>query len=625
MGIKKGGGGFGGGIIVAVGLAAAAIGAIPKEVWILLGVALVVWGALHFFGKSANSDSGSSMNDRTNDDRRGTAHRPSFESSPRIPVGDRLVEIKLQGGREPEYLISASAPTVRATARWVMPGETVTVNGFELPGGMLYMGGGLRSPAGTTEPSLIDSALGIAARPVDTSTRLMEYWPFYSRISDEARRAYLQWLAGGRRDPNADAGYVFLFFYGLERRLLIDAGNSPEIAGEYGVIRAEIARLLDVYGSNNSFRRYANELIGLCDVVFGNGEFDAASSPPRVPRSYELPFAIKVGLAEFASRKTPLPANWALAWALADAVFPLRTPTSRCPEEFANVFMSKYRERYDAGLVLPTPRTRLKVVYRPASPGLSYEKAFASLPDVTVSTKLVGEMRSLIDEATAAITPYSRFLGRNPLMAGSIDALLHLPAPFWPEKNRAELADLRESVGHGVLAMSLAELSGRFKSAGALNKDKLSGLASAMSAAHIGMEPDVLSGAKVPKAEEKVVLFAVEPGEGEVQASPAYRAAAVTVGLAVAVASADGEAAGQELTFISRQIDAWEHLSASHRKRLKANLRLILDAPPKLASFKKTLEALDAKAKRALAHYLAALAQVDAVVSPAEVKFLEKV
>ena len=50
----------------------------------------------------------------------------------------------------------------------------------------------------------------------------MTYWPSYSEISSAARTAYVDWLASGRR-PGAHIGYVFLFFYGIERRVLVDA------------------------------------------------------------------------------------------------------------------------------------------------------------------------------------------------------------------------------------------------------------------------------------------------------------------------------------------------------------------------------------------------------------------
>jgi len=54
----------------------------------------------------------------------------------------------------------------------------------------------------------------------------MDYWPSYCEVSPRARAAYLRWLEDGRRDESTYIGYVFLFFYGLERRLLGDLGGN---------------------------------------------------------------------------------------------------------------------------------------------------------------------------------------------------------------------------------------------------------------------------------------------------------------------------------------------------------------------------------------------------------------
>lgn len=74
----------------------------------------------------------------------------------------------------------------------------------------------------------------------------------------------------------------------------------------------------------------------------------------------------------------------------------------------------------------------------------------------------------------------------------------------------------------------------------------------------------------------------------------------------------------------TRHIDSWSHLSAAHRKRLKAHLRLGIDQPVTLAGLKKKLEPLASDARRSIVRFLAHLTQADGVVSPAEVKFLER-
>jgi hypothetical protein len=93
------------------------------------------------------------------------------------------------------------------------------------------------------EPSLIWTRL-----PVKKNSDLEErpmYYPAYSRLSPEHRYQYLSWLADVTRPTNLS--YVFLYFYGLERHLLI--GNFD------GAVK-EILRLLK-YHDKSSFRAYA--------------------------------------------------------------------------------------------------------------------------------------------------------------------------------------------------------------------------------------------------------------------------------------------------------------------------------------------------------------------------------
>ena len=72
----------------------------------------------------------------------------------------------------------------------------------------------------------------------------MSYWPSYSDIDPGCRATYLEWLANGRRDPDIDIGYVFLFFYGLERRVFFDAQHSSTARSEIPKLLNEVEELL---------------------------------------------------------------------------------------------------------------------------------------------------------------------------------------------------------------------------------------------------------------------------------------------------------------------------------------------------------------------------------------------
>jgi len=94
-----------------------------------------------------------------------------------------------------------------------------------------------------SEPSLIWTKL-----PIKQNSWLEEkamYWPAYSQFTPEHRYQYLKWLTNIEQPTNLS--YVFLYFYGLERHLLI---------GEYDKAVDEILRLLKAH-KKPSFRSYA--------------------------------------------------------------------------------------------------------------------------------------------------------------------------------------------------------------------------------------------------------------------------------------------------------------------------------------------------------------------------------
>jgi tellurite resistance protein len=511
--------------------------------------------------------------------------------------------------------------------RWLSAGEAIEVAGEKISGGLIYVGEDRNSRYGSSEPSLINPKLKVARGIVDIAERLTSYWPSYDNITPEARRAYLQWLSSGRKAPHANIGYVFLFFYGLERRAFVDAKTNQAAAAEIPSIIAEVERLLSIYDENHSFNTYASRFV---DFLRQGQVLDRRyQKAPPAPLSYgyEMPIELRIGLGQSAADKQPMPADWALAWVLSDHNIVKRTPVTRCKEAFAQLFCMRYEERYGVGMVLPQNKTRLRLQYNTASAGLPPQEldGLSGIPDVTATSAARKKLQQLVDECTVQLEPYSRYLGRNPGTPDALEGLLQLPVNLWPPTARTALDELKQRIGDGMVVMSFGELAGRLQSAGSLSRDKVLTLARALESLHIGIEPDVLAGSRTPKAEDNVALFATQAEDGDLRSSPAYNAASVTLDLACAVAAADGDTSPQEIMLLSQHIDSWSHLSGAHRKRLKAHLRLQLNQPPTLQSLKKKLEPLAEPAKRVVAAFLAHLAQVDGEVSPAEVKLLERV
>ena len=646
------------GAMVLCALVIGGLASVPKGVWVFLGGALIVgiggWLVIKAFSKpsvmssattmrppqggtrSSSSDLGISTGLTFSLDEVSPLNEPSapaqVSASPRQVSAKRddsgFFTVTLEATERSSHRIpSAPANLNSANVRWLSAGESIEVAGENIPIGLIYVGEDKNRRNGPSEPSLINPKLKVARGIVDISERLTPYWPSYDSISPEARRAYLQWLSSGRKAPHANIGYVFLFFYGLERRVFVDAKTDQAAAGDIPIIIAEVERLLSIYGKNNSFNNYASRFVDFLRQGQILARRYQKAPPAPLPYGYEMPVELRIGLGQLAADKQPMPADWALAWVLSDHNVGKRTPVTRCKEAFAQLFCMRYEERYGAGMVLPQNKTRLRLQYNTASAGLPPQEldGLSGIPDVTATSAARKKLQQLVDECTVQLEPYSRYLGRNPDTPDALEGLLQLPVNLWPPTARTALAELKQRIGDGMVVMSFGELAGRLQSAGSLSREKVLTLARALEFLHIGIEPDVLTGSRTPKSEDNVALFATQADDGDLRSSPAYSAASVTLDLACAVAAADGDTSPQEIMLLSQHIDSWSHLSGAHRKRLKAHLRLQLNQPPTLQSLKKKLEPLAEPAKRVVAAFLAHLAQVDGEVSPAEVKLLERV
>lgn len=116
------------------------------------------------------------------------------------------------------------------------------------------------------EPSLIWTKLPI--KPNNDLFQDAMYWPSYSSFSPEARFQYLQWLRDITRPTNLS--YVFLYFYGLERHLLV---------GEYDAAVDEIARLLKAH-PKKSFIQYASQSLIIASL--GKNRLDIIDRIPSL-------------------------------------------------------------------------------------------------------------------------------------------------------------------------------------------------------------------------------------------------------------------------------------------------------------------------------------------------------
>ncbi|KAB8183918.1 hypothetical protein FH608_048670 [Nonomuraea phyllanthi] len=512
---------------------------------------------------------------------------------------------------------------------WLPPGRGVTIAGYNIVGGLLYVGAQLAAPSQyTVDPALINPTLPVDLRQPDWGGQGLDYWPSYSDIPPQARAAYLAWLADGRRFPQAPIGYVFLYFYGLERRVLYDLQRDRSTAAfELPIIHQEVRRLLAIYGGHKAFKRYVGQFEQVLDMFTA----EPSAKAPAPTRDYPPPLRLRAGLGAFAAQGVPVPADWALTWIRSHPEYYPRTPATRCAAEFDRLFLQRYAARYGKGLIVRPGRKNVTLDYRPASAGFRgvAELTLPGIPDVLGYAAPTRKLVALADECTADLEAYSRYLGRVPDGQRSVQAQALLPVELVNLSGGGAgqaIAWARHRLDARELAVvPVAEFSAFISSpqvAKPAKKDVVA-MAQVLGRVGVGIEPDPRLGGAVLTS-GSMVLFAAPDGP-TAAASDAYQAATLLLHLAAAVSAADGDFDGTEQRHLSDHLERALHLTADERRRLHAHLRWLTVTSVKLTGLTRRIAGIDAGQRQYVAEFLTAVAGADGRISPDEIKTLTKI
>jgi len=532
------------------------------------------------------------------------------------------IKINIDEAEPPE--LPAPSPA-RIQECWVASGRNTVIGSFKVAGGMIYVGEKLGSVNGrTVEPALIDPAQPVSAGEADCHVRMLNYWSSYSYASPAARASYLQWLTTGRSDPAADIGYVFLYFYGLERRVLADAKIDETARTEIPAIIEEVRRLRSIYGQSGSFNRYSAEFMDFVEASqsMQSGGTDHEEPPPLT--RYQLTFGLRRKLGQLAAAGKPLPPNWAYTWYHNDPRTRLPAAAERCPEHTARLFAFEYTRQLGEGLVLPANKTRLKLTYRPASASFGGSLAqSADLPDVSILTASYAKLDAIAVECFQQLDAYSRFVGRNRERKDTFDGLVLLPVSLWPAAWQSTVEGLgKRAAGETASTLKYQGLLGRFGQQVAPARLTYVGWCRSLAGAGIGLEPDPRFGGEVPDLEDTVVVFATD---GIEHVAEGFGLASLLLRLAAAVAAADGAFTDQEMKILQDEIQGNATVKPEDKRRLLARLARFRAQAPGLTGLKPTIQQMNAEARAKVTDFLLTMIYTDRTVAPAEVKVMEKV
>ena len=513
----------------------------------------------------------------------------------------------------------------RKPGKWIQPGQTVKVANYEIQGGFFYSGGQLKGLDGYTESSLIDPTLKINSKSPDYNGEHMGYWPSFGDINPQSRAAYIEWLASDRSDSDCYIGYVFLYFYGFERRLLVDGKDLS--ASECSVLVAELQRLKRVYGVNRSFNGYVTNLLAHAWVLYSaDGQPDISLLTAK--RSFTSVF--KYLLGQTVAGGKPVSGDLALAWVRSHPDFSLRTPARRCEHEFDQLFKLRYREKYSDGVMISPNKTQLLLEYHPASSSLrGYQSVKLKLPDPSRLKAPVKKLMGVAERCTDELEAYSRFVGKPGNSKESLSAIAFLPSDLAASIQHDRFNQLKGWIGARIknsvgLLPTETLLSHLGEDAPVkINKKDAEMLANLVEKTGYGLAPDVRFHHAKPEIGGHVVLF--DNGHGpDFEPSHAFNQVGTILRLGAMVAVIDGHVDGAEVSILEILINADPQLSLTEKKSLRAYLHWRLNTKGDITGLKASLESISSREKSTVSHILVSVALADGKIDPTEIKELEK-
>ncbi|AWB57449.1 ATPase [Colwellia sp. Arc7-D] len=558
-----------------------------------------------------------------------TQNSPQVHSSNRnVEDDDNLATFTISHGYEEEESKNKSP------GRWISENETVEINGKVLSKGNFYYGGILKAldtdssyfSNQETEASLVDDTLKVEDTNYLFTDDSLGYWPKYITLSPKARGAYIDWLFSSRNDPATSIGYVFIYFYGIERRVTVDAAQGTVDDIEYKAIFNEVLRLKSIYGDSRSFSNYASRLLELMCLV--RPEIVYLS-----PEDYSLnnnSLLFKFNLATSVSKGEPISPEIALAWTHYYPEYSLRTPARRCNDKFAQLFKSKYVEKYIEGFVVKPNKTKLDIEYWPASntiSGVTIDQK--ELPDPSMLKGPTKKLIAIADACTDELEAYSRYLGKKGTSSNDVAAILLLPDELINENSSSFISNFKVWANAAIQGdAGLVSVSDFWAQMGIslpekINKKELELIQNIATKAGFGIAPDSRYHNAKPSLDGKLVLFT--EGHGEYfEPSKAFNDIGMALRLGAMVANIDSHLDEDELNVLHQLINHDIKISPTEKKSLHAYLTWRLNSPANMNGLKARLEKLDTKAKSVVSHILLTVALADGKIDPSEIKQLEK-
>ncbi len=559
---------------------------------------------------------------------------PSAGQSPAWGWEDGRAVAHATAGRESEVRVNlldvvrtlrSEAPRQQAELSWHGIQSTIPVGEFLLKDPMVYVA--LGRPR-EDEASCIDVDLEIG-KSAEEAVGGLGHYASYASLTPAQRAKYLKWLATGRTETLTEPGYVFLFFYGLERRLLIERQDLLPIV-------TEVVRLLQRYAFSGSFEGCLSRFLAFVLARAGIETLTDSWFEAVFTKSHPQPDDdfLAVALAWIFKKNALFSAPWAMKICLQDPRCPSSVILDRLQQQFAMLFESKYRDQFGEGILLRASKRERTLNYRPASPSLLYRSSSDSIippvkiPNVLGIQSQFAPLVSIWSGCIEELRPLSRVVAKGVGIA-TREAFEVLPEDLkakvdHPDKPKWDQVVAEHTSEHGFALVAVAKLASIH---GVQERAKLTpkqSQALAQTAEHAGfnIEPDARFTNRPYNWDDIVSLLRPE-NRPALPSDPRYLAASLMLELGVYIAAADGAVEDAEAEQIAHFLESQFLLDPADSQRLEALKRVLVARPLAIIGLGKRLQSTLTKDQReSVARFLTGIAAANGVIDRKELTAL---
>ncbi len=351
------------------------------------------------------------VNSRISDSMKQSGGRMSCDISSPLRVVHRAA---VTASRPPHEAFAAPAP-----GAWQV--SAFRLGEIEIPRGLVYVGDKLLTRNGAqNDASLMDLRLPVVLVDTDETSGAAKENPAWQNLTPEDRGAYLHWLSGGCQSEQVSTELIWIYIYGLERRLLIDGPRDHFSISERLSIIRELKRIYALYGERAGIADGITRIISVAWAIMHSPE-DAMTDQ----LDFCAPCCSDVFswyLACIAARREKVSPEIMMTWFQ-------RMPGNRGLVEskwMSGFVTERFKSDFEEGCVLTPSSKAVCIQYHAVKPGLGVLMfEIPRLGDVSEDADVLGKFSAIAADCRNFQVSYEEY--RRQPGANQIGALMRLP------------------------------------------------------------------------------------------------------------------------------------------------------------------------------------------------------